>query len=234
MDRTLTLKLNTPTTPQIEVLHQTQAQFTACFNQLCAVGWEKQLRNHVKLQRACYYPLRQEFPELPSQLVTAATHKSAEALKSATSSLKNGRKATQPHSQRCPVRYDARTYWVKWDTQQLSLATTQGRLVLSFEIPPYVHKYLATKPPTASADLIYKKGQFWLHIVVSLPDVSYTDSGQVVGTDLGQKRPAVTSQRKFLGKRHWAEIDRKYFRIRRKLQSKGTKSAKRHLKKLAG
>jgi IS605 OrfB family transposase len=112
-------------------------------------------------------------------------------------------------------------------------------LVLSFDIPPYAHKYLATKPPTASADLIYKKGQFWLHVVVSLPDVPYIANGQIVGTDLGQKRPAVTSQRKFLGKRHWTEVDRKYFRIRRKLQSKGTKSHPlrgypRHLKKLAG
>jgi IS605 OrfB family transposase len=234
MDRTIILKLNIPTDTQLEVLHQTQQQFTTNFNQLCAFGWQNQLRNHVKLQRTCYYQLRQAFPTLPSQLVIAATHKSAEALKSAASRLKNGRKAKQPHSQRCAVRYDARTYWVKWDTHQLSLATTQGRLVFSFDIPPYAHKYLATKPPTASADLIYKKGQFWLHVVISLPDVPYTANGQVIGTDLGQKRPAVTSQRKFLGKRHWAEVDRKYFRIRRKLQSKGTKSAKRHLKQLAG
>jgi IS605 OrfB family transposase len=234
MDRTITLKLNITSDTQLELLHLTQAQFTASFNQLCTFGWEHQLHNHVKLQRACYYPLRQQFPQLPSQLVIAATHKSAEALKSAASLLKNGRKARQPHSQRCAVRYDARTYWVKWDTQQISLATTQGRLVFSFEIPTYAHKYLATKPPTASADLIYKKGQFWLHVVVSLPDALYTANGQVVGTDLGQKRPAVTSQRKFLGKRQWAEVDHKYFRIRRKLQSKGTKSAKRHLKKLAG
>jgi predicted transposase len=124
MDRTITLKLNTPTKTQLEVLHQTQTQFTHSFNQLCAVGWENQLRNHVKLHRACYYALRQQFPQLPSQLVIAATHKSAEALKSAASHLKNDRKASQPHSQRCAVRYDARTYWVKWDTQLVSLATT--------------------------------------------------------------------------------------------------------------
>jgi putative transposase len=56
----------------------------------------------------------------------------------------------------------------------------------------------------------------------------------VVGVDVGLKHPAVTSQRNFLGKKHWKEIERKYFRIRRKLQSKGTKSARKHLKKLSG
>ena len=44
---------------------------------------------------------------------------------------------------------------------------------------------------------------------------------------------AQTSKRQFLGKRHWKEVDRRHFRIKRKLQSNGSKSAKRHLKKLS-
>ena len=57
---------------------------------------------------------------------------------------------------------------------------------------------------------------------------------EVVGVDLGLNRPAVTSKRHFLGGRHWKEVDRRRFRLRRKLQSKGTKSAKRHLGKVSG
>ena len=41
------------------------------------------------------------------------------------------------------------------------------------------------------------------------------------------------SHRKFLGKRRWREISNRYFRLRRKLQSKGTRSAKKHLKRLS-
>jgi putative transposase len=36
------------------------------------------------------------------------------------------------------------------------------------------------------------------------------------------------------GERRWKEHERRLFRLRRKLQSKGTKSVKRHLKKLSG
>jgi putative transposase len=60
-----------------------------------------------------------------------------------------------------------------------------------------------------------------------------TSSQEVIGVDLGLNRPAVTSQKHFLGSRHWKEIDRRYFRLSRKLQSKGTKSAKKHLKKMS-
>jgi IS605 OrfB family transposase len=56
----------------------------------------------------------------------------------------------------------------------------------------------------------------------------------VIGVDLGLNRPAVTSHRHFLGERRWKEQERRMFRLRRKLQAKGTKSAKRHLKKLSG
>jgi putative transposase len=59
-------------------------------------------------------------------------------------------------------------------------------------------------------------------------------SGHVEDVDIGICRPAVTSGRRFLGKRQWREVEARYFRLQRKLQSKGTKSAKRRLKALSG
>jgi putative transposase len=56
----------------------------------------------------------------------------------------------------------------------------------------------------------------------------------VIGVDLGLNRPAVTSNRRFLGERRWKEQERRIFRLRRKLQKNGSKSATRHLKKLSG
>src|SRR5207248_3396332 len=71
-------------------------------------------------------------------------------------------------------------------------------------------------------------------VVVSIPETAIPPSTTVVGVDLGLNHPAVTSERHFLGERRWKEQERRIFRLRRKLQSKGTKSAKRHLKKLSG
>jgi putative transposase len=53
----------------------------------------------------------------------------------------------------------------------------------------------------------------------------------VVGVDLGINRPAVTSTNRFLGQRRWKAIEGHYFKAIRALQKKGTKSAKRHLRR---
>ena len=105
-------------------------------------------------------------------------------------------------------------------------------MVIGFTTPKYATKYVGL--PFDTADLIYRKGSFWLHVVVSVPEFDFLNSGETIGIDLGLTHPAVTSKRKFLGSRHWKEVDRRYFRSQRVLQSKGTKSAKRHLRKLAG
>ncbi len=65
---------------------------------------------------------------------------------------------------------------------------------------------------------------------MAAPEIAPTD--QVVGVDLGVVRPAVTSNHQFLGERHWKATEGALFHLKRHLQKKGTKSAKRHLKRL--
>ncbi len=65
---------------------------------------------------------------------------------------------------------------------------------------------------------------------VPAPDIAPTD--QTVGVDLGIVRPAVTSHNQFLGKRAWKAIEGRLFHLKRKLQQKGTRSAKRHLRRV--
>ena len=106
-----------------------------------------------------------------------------------------------------------------------SLATVAGRVELTFTVPQHATQYLGGK--VCSADLCERKGRYFLHIVVSLPAPLVDPSPEVIGVDLGLNHPAVTSNRHFLG-------ERRIFRLRRQLQAKGTKSAKRHLRQLSG
>ena len=137
-----------------------------------------------------------------------------------------------PHSTLTCIRYDARSSWVKWDTLTCSLATVEGRVELPFTVPAHLRAYIGYK--VCSADLCSRNGRYTLHIVVSLPSPDIAPSAEVVGVDLGLTRPAVTSTRHFLGEKRWKEQERRTFRLKRKLQAKGTRSAKRHLKKLSG
>jgi IS605 OrfB family transposase len=113
-----------------------------------------------------------------------------------------------------------------------SLATVSGRVEMPFTVPKHALQYVGGK--VCSADLCYHDGRYFLHIVVDLPAPNVPPSDEVIGVDLGLNHPAVTSNRHFLGERRWKEQERRIFRLRRKLQKRGTKSAKRHLKKLSG
>jgi len=252
MERTIQVQLN-PTPEQSRSLKATLLEHTACFNAVAQEGFTTVCSNGVELHKRTYYPLRAQFPRLPAQLVCAARVKATEAIKSALTwkvkkeqaypkkiakAQKQGKPIPAfkpvrcPHSEMACIRYDQRSYWVKWESRTCSLATIDGRIELGFTIPEHLKQYVGNKP--CSADLCYRKGRFSLHVVVELPVPSIPPVDDVVGIDLGLNHPAVTSSRQFLGEKRWKEQEHRTFRLRRKLQAKGTRSAKRHLKKLSG
>ena len=252
MDRTIVVQLN-PTLEQRKILDRTMTEHSACFNAVCRQGFEMGCSNGIELHKATYYPLRAQYPDLPAQLVCASRVKATEAVKSAltwkkkheASYLKKVAKAEKqgrpaptfqpvrcPQSISAPIRYDARSYWVKWQRLTCSLATVSGRVEIGLTIPKHSLQYVGGK--VCSADLCFHHGRYFLHIVVSIAAPTTASTDEVIGIDLGLNHPAVTSHRHFLGDKRWKEQERRLFRLRRKLQAKGTRSAKRHLKKLSG
>jgi IS605 OrfB family transposase len=229
MQRTIRLQLE-PSSTQAQQLAETSRQFTAVFNAVCALGWHEHLSNGVKLHHATYYPLKADYSDLVSDLHIQARVKATEAIKSALALKRAGRTVRQPSSQACPPRYNVHTYRLDWESRTVRLSLVGGRQTIRFRIPDYSAKY-AGYPPDA-ADLIQRDGCWWLHVVVTVPAPDVQPTDQVVGVDLGLSRPAVTSINRFLGKRAWKAIEGRLFKLKRALQRRGTKSAKRHLKKL--
>src|SRR3990167_4396207 len=125
MQRTIRLKLS-PTQEQADTLRDTLAHNTACFNAVAAYGWEHREKNGVKLHQATYYPLRAKHPALPAQLVCSARVRATEAVKSALTRQRQGRKASCPQGSSIPIRYDARSYRVLPRERVASLATVRG------------------------------------------------------------------------------------------------------------
>jgi putative transposase len=227
MQRTIRIQLE-PSTVQAHQLVETSRQFTAVFNAVCAYGWRQRLFNGVKLHHATYYPLKADYPDLVSDLHIQARVKATEAVKSALALHKAGRKVNQPCADACPPRYNLHTYRVDWESRTVRLSLIGGRQTIRFRIPDYSAKYAGYA--TDTADLIQRDGRWWLHVVVTVPAPEIAPSKQVVGVDLGLSRPAVTSTGHFLGKRAWKAIEGRVFKLKRALQKRGTKSAKRHLK----
>jgi putative transposase len=231
MQRTIVVRLD-PSPLQVDALAGTSRLFTAAFNAVAAYGWEHGEKNGVRLHHATYYPLKAEHPTLVSDLHIQARMKATEAVKSALALQKKGRRVSCPHSAACPPRYNLHTFTVDWKSQTVRMSTTAGRQTVRFSVPAYAVKYVAC--PTDTADLMHRRGRWYLHIVVSVPAPEVAPNDTVVGVDLGVTRAAVTSLNTFHGERRWRELEARDFRLRRALQKKGTRNARRHLKHLAG
>jgi putative transposase len=228
MRATLKLKL-TPEPAVAAVLAETVTASTSCFNAVCAYGWQQGERNSVRLHRATYARLRAEHPALPAQLVCAARVKATETLRSVEARRQRGKKVSCPRSARCVIRYDARSYWVKLSEGQASLATTGGRKLVSFRLSDYYRRYLDWT--VTAADLCWDGKQFFLHVVVEAAAPTTAPTEKVVGCDLGVRRVAVTSTAQFFSSGPLHQQARHFAHLKGCLQRKGTRSAKRHLKK---
>jgi IS605 OrfB family transposase len=229
MQRTIRIQLQ-PSPAQVAALAETSRQFTAAFNLFVDLGWREGVSNATKLHFLGYYAVREALPGLNSNLTNTARAKAAEALRSAFALRKDQKRTvSQPHSDACPPRYNVHTYRVDWESQTVRMSLIGGRQTIRFRVPSYATKYAGY--PSDTADLIGRDGEWWLHVVVTVPAPQVALTDQVVGVDLGINRPAVTSNNAFLGKRRWKAIEGRYFRLTRALQKKGTKSAKRHLRK---
>jgi len=231
MDRTLRLPLN-PTTEQTECLLETMRQFTQSLNLVCAEGWRLKEGNAYTLHKLTYRDCKALCPKLVSDLHVQARQKAAEAVKSALTLARKGKKVNRPQSTLCPPRYNVNSFSLDWQKGLANLATVAGRQKVTFAISAYALALIGSR--VATADLVYRKGRFALHVVLKLDDVAFSDSGQALGVDLGVTRPAVTSDGRLHGKRRWREVSKRRFRLKRKLQSNGSKSAKCHLRRLAG
>jgi IS605 OrfB family transposase len=229
MQRTIRIKLQ-PTAEQTKALAETARLFTRDFNAVCAYGWANSEKNGVRLHHATYSQCKAETPGLVSDQHIQARVKAAEALRSAFALAKKGRRVSCPHSAGCPPRYNIHTFKVDWASNSARMSTVAGRLSVPFTVSAYFKPMIASK--VCTADLIHKKGGWWLHVVVDLPVPKVRKNRQCVGVDLGVNRPAVTSNRQFLGKRQWKNVEASIFRQKRECQKRGTKSAKRKLRQV--
>src|SRR6266508_3427211 len=203
MQRTIRIQLD-PSPAQAAALAETRRQFTSAFNQAVRLGWEAGVCNATNLHYLTYYQVKEAHPTLVSDLIVQARVKAAEALRSAFTLRKQGRKVGMPQSTACPPRYNLHTYWVDWESRTVRMSTTAGRQTIRFTVQDYAAKY--TRCPVDTADLVERDGCWWLHVVVTVgaPQVEPTDA--IVGVDLGISRPA---------KRHLRNLKRRRARFRR-------------------
>ena len=109
--------------------------------------------------------------------------------------------------------------------------TTEGKRVST---KPYIYPKLQEMLDTYDFGdplISEKNGEIWVSFSFKVPDINIKPK-LALGIDLGIRRFAATSNGQIFIDRSFNKSKRKLRYLRRSLQSKGTKSAKRHLKKL--
>lgn len=220
----------TCTSEQFGILKDTLDRYTASFNRVCLVGWEMPRLNGVELHKLTYFPER-EASGLGSQLTCSARVKATDATASARTKLRKGEKVSCPKAKGLvSIRYDSNSIRIWFDRKEVSLSTVAGRIKIGLDICDYHKARLDWK--VCSCDLVlHKNNKLYLHVVFDKEFASVA-STQTVGCDLGVNKPVVTSRNEFLGKRDWRRVQERYFKTRKSLQAKGTRSAKRRLQKI--
>jgi len=139
---------------------------------------------------------------------------------------------TAPMKKNLSLRLDKRLY-SRFNKNTISLPSSiaQKRTDVKLILYPAVEK-LFDNYTTADPLIHFKNGKFYLSVTFNLPDKPILNES-VLGVDLGLKRLYTTSDGNALTGKEYNKQKRKIRYLKRCLQSKGTTSAKKHLKKVS-
>jgi len=221
MYRTIKIKLD-----RSNELVQTARLWNAACQDVIDYGFAAHDYNKTRLNRATYSNLRSKYPALPSALIQTARDQASDML----NRLKFEKKPIK--TSLGSVRFDTRTMKVFLESGYCKLTTVFGRRRYDFRLPEYYQRY-ATWTVT-NAQLKIAKNACYLNIQVEQPDPEITTGNNRLGVDLGINNIAVCSDNTFWKSGHVKAIKGKYQYLRSKLQSLGTRSAKRKLQRLSG
>jgi putative transposase len=182
----------------------------------------------VDNHNATYKLTRQSIPDLPSSLVQGARDCACEALRAVKCETLPERKPLSA------MRYNQRVITVNLVYGLATIASIKGRIKATFFVPSHYRDYLGwiVKSSTISYD---RKGKmFYLHVSLEHNDPEKVANLEVLGIDRGIVNIAVCSDNRFYNSKRIKSRRARYAYLRKELQSKGTRSAKRKLKRLSG
>ncbi len=257
MQQIITAKLKLITTPeQFSALRQTQLAYRDALNAVSVYAFEHgKMSNAQRLQKGMYNELRMRY-KLPSQMACNVPRQVGATYKGLWTKLRQNleHRRTKRTKKRFKgldqaPRYVSPTVTYNYQQdysfkieQQVSIRTLQGRIVLPYQ-GYTAHVALIQRGATiGAAKLWYDKPHKQFYLLVSLEvevaDPKPTVQHQAVGVDVGQRYLATVATLEgksqfFSGKAVRAKADH-YARLRKRLQRKGTRSAKQRMIALSG
>jgi IS605 OrfB family transposase len=211
-----------PSADQVVALLATMRACNVAASHAAEIAFEHRTANKIRLQSLCYGSLREEFG-LSAQMAIRAIAKACEAYKRD--------KRIQPKFRPLgAIPYDQRM--LSWKGRDLvSILTLSGRI---FVPVVWQGRWLGATGTTlrGAADLIYRQGRFYLAVVIEVSEPPrWPEPVRWLGVDLGIVNLATDSDGTAYGGKVVRAVRYRNRQLRSRLQAKGTKSAKRLLRK---
>jgi IS605 OrfB family transposase len=213
-----------PTPEQAELLRQTLERANAACDAISGYAWDNQHFSQYGLHEVLYKPMRDAFA-LAAQMVVRCLAKVADSYATNCQDLHT----FQPHGS---IAYDARILSYRTDRQEVSIWTLDGRQTIAYQAGERQHVLL--KYQQGETDLTFRHGAFYLLATCAVPTEQPEPVSDYLGIDRGVINIATDSDGNLYQGQRVEQRRKRYSKLRRALQKKGTKSAKRHLRKLRG
>ena len=219
MNLIMQLKL-LPAPEQADAMLRTMQRFNAACDALAAVAFAHRCVNKFELQKLAYHDIRRDCG-LGAQMTVRAIAKVVDVYKRD----RNIQPKFRPYG---GIIYDH--HILSWKgADRVSILTNDGRQIMPWVCGAYQRALL--ERARGQTDLICRDGMFFLYVTIDVGDVPEGDPTDYLGIDLGQRNIAADNDGAMFCGAHNANLRRRHARLRRKLQRKGTKSAKRLLRR---
>lgn len=212
-----------PTDEQFEALKETLERANDACNWISERAWETKTFGQYKLHKLVYREVRSIFG-LTAQVAVRCIAKVADAYKTDRKTMRKFRNhAAQP--------FDDRIFRFCSDIE-VSIWTLQGRQRIVYQCGK--RQRILLEHRNGEVDLMFIRGNFYLACVCDIDDPEWIKTKDVLGVDVGIVNIATDSEGKNYSGQRIENIRRKHAHRRKNLQKKGTRSAKRKLKKISG
>jgi len=211
------------------ILDQKQAQEMLCTletvnsscNFISEYIWENRKFNRNAIHKEMYRKIRDKF-NLPAQVAVRCIAKVVDA-------YKKDKKAQREFHKNGSIAYDDRI--LKWymEKQRVSIRTLTNRINVSYITGDYQSILLQNQK--GESDLVYWKGEFYLYATCDVDEAQVIEYDDTIGADLGIVNILVDSDNNVYSGKAVNSVRIRNRNLRKNLQKKGTKSAKRLLRK---
>jgi len=255
MQQIITAKLKLiATAEQWQALRETQLAYRDALNAVSRYAFAHgKTSSNSTLHKGMYAELRTRY-HLPSQLACSVERQVAATYKGLWTKLKKNaehrrKKITKKRFKGLdkPPKYSSPTVQYTYErdytfqrNQQVSVGTLNGRISVSYQGYDEHLTLIRHGASSGDAKLWYDKARKTFYLLVSLeikiPEPECSQLGEVIGVDVGIRYLAVTSTQAGKATFHSGKRVRQqanhYARLRKRLQKKGTRGAKRRLKRI--